>query len=134
MDVKSILQSQETCGRFFEKQCSLLDGVLDQHPSKLYVALPIPIQVARFVPAVSPTLTFLHLQKVLQARAGTQPLPVFVRCLLVAASFTTTTHLNWVNKSGRLLEVNKQNTPQMVENHSCEQFIDLLNSATIYSN
>lgn len=82
----------------FEKQCSLLDRTLDQQPSKLYVALPVPILVARFIPVISPTLACLHLQEALQACAGTQPLQASAQCLLVAASFTATTHLNWVTK------------------------------------
>lgn len=78
MDVKSVLQSQETCDTCFEKQCGFLDGGLDQQPSQLYVALPVPIQVAQFVRVIPPTLAFLHLQEAFQACAGTQPLQVSV--------------------------------------------------------
>lgn len=86
------------CDRCFEKQCGLLDGAPDRQPPKLYVVLPVPTQVAQFPPVISPTLAFRHLQEALQACAGTQPSQVFVQCLLTAASFANTTHLNWVAK------------------------------------
>ena len=70
----------------------------NQQPSKLCVALPGPIQVAQFVPAISPNLAFLHLQEALQACTGTQPYEAPVWCLLMVAPFTTSTHLNWVTK------------------------------------
>lgn len=65
-------------------------GVPDRHPSKLCVPLSAPTQVAWFVPVVSPTLTFLHVPEAIQ--------PLHMSVPLVAASFTTTTHLNWATK------------------------------------
>lgn len=113
------------CDRCFEKQRGLLDGPVDQ---QLYVAWPVPMQVAQFVPVISLTFAFLQLPEALQHMQGPSPCKchdsLFLYCHPSQPGY----------KSGRLLEVNKQNTPQMVENHSCEQFIDGLNSAAIYSN
>lgn len=80
-------QSQGRNERCFEQQCGLLHGVLDQHLPKLCVPLSAPTQVAWFVSLMSPTLAFLHVPEAVQ--------PLHVSVPLVAASFTTTTHLNW---------------------------------------
>lgn len=120
--------TRNMCDRCFEKQCGLLDGAVDQQPSKLYVTWPVPMQVAQFVPVISLTFAFLHLPEALQHVQGPSP------CKCRGSLFHCCHPSQMGYKSGSLLEVNKQNTLQMVENHSCEQFIDLLNSTTIYSN
>lgn len=84
MDLKSTQQSQGRSERCFEQQCGSQHGVLDQHP------LSAPTQVAWFVPVMSPTLAFLQVPEAVQ--------PLHMSVPLVAASFTTTTHLNWATK------------------------------------
>lgn len=112
----------------------MLDGALDKQPSKLNVALPVPTQVAQFVPVISSTTG---------ASPFSRDTPGMCRDPALASICAMPTrgglfHYHHSSplgyKSGSLFEVNKQNTPQMVENRSCEQFIDPLNSATIHSN
>lgn len=68
--------------------CDSLHSAPDQHPSKLGVPLSPP--TAWFVPIMSPTLAFLHVPEAVH--------PLHLSVPLVAASFSTITHLNWATK------------------------------------
>lgn len=127
--------TRNTCDKRFEKQCGLLDGALDQQPRKLY-----PVSPASSHSGCSVCTCYLSNPCFSPFTRGTPGMcrdPALASACAMPARgglfhYHHPSQLGY--KSGRLLAVIKQNTPQMVENHSCEQFIDLLNSATIYRN